>query len=148
MLFPGTPIYKRIVDDGLLVRNNKIVDVYSYNYQDKGVNETIAFLDSLKQSLQEYRQYAPFISLKREYERLIALVPSARKQYEDFISKYEKQEFDDINEFFKIVFVEKDLPKASYKKDAFIERIIKRAINNNSLINEMRKKAYEAWVLY
>ena len=141
MLFPGTPLYMKTLSDKLIDDPKAISNVYGYEYINKDVEKIISFLDDTKAKIEKNKCFVPFISLKREYERAI-IINSKIKKYGKYVLDYEKDELRDINSFFEIIYLKKDLELASKKQKHFVKRILDRAKNNKAIIEELREKTY------
>lgn len=83
------------------------------------------------------KKYYPFISFKRKFEEAKFLSTEATQKYDKKVSEIEEQEFSDIMNFFKIVYVEIDLRKAHTHIDSFLTNIYCRSSELSEIAKEL-----------
>lgn len=121
MLLPGTKIYFKALNDGL-VRGK---GVYDYVILDPEARSISILVDSVIENL-EKKKFYPFITLKRKYEELKS-ISGLSERYCDRISQYEEEEFNSLKKFFGTVFLGCSPTFAKIDADGFVDWELERS---------------------
>lgn len=141
LLFKGTAIFKRMLNDNLILNDGK--GVYDYKYKNSEINEIVNFLDYFFKKLESKDNYYPFITLKRKFEEAKFLNSKIDEQLSEEIKKIERQEFEQIKSFFRIVFVENNIEKAKSLMDDFLIGVYDRSTISKKISVQLDKIIWE-----
>lgn len=125
ILFKGAALYQKAFNANL-VRDDRLA-IAEYGLANQEAAKMVRFLNDFFCKLDSNNKYYPFISFKRTYEEARFLSPISTEKYKAETQKIEGEEFKNISDFFKVVFVENDLKKAERLSDSFLENIYSRS---------------------
>lgn len=137
MVFKGTSLYRKLLDDDLLTSDFSFLNVYAYKYQHEEIITYLNFIyDELLPVIKEYDE-VPFMALKRMYELTNKIYDLS--EYSQFMSSYETNEVVLINKYFSHLFLNNDIAYCRKNRNYFVDSICNLSYNNKKLIEQFEK---------
>lgn len=135
MLFKGTPLYYKVKNDLLLEDNYSIKTFYGYKFKNTNILKYLKFTEQLLKTISS-KNFIPFFALRKQYEKTKTI---SNINDDNLIDNIEKELFDTVSNYFKLLFEDNNIDLAKHYEEKFINKICTICSNNENLLKKYKK---------